>query len=351
MHRTNTGKVHLVINNLIKQSIMSTNEVFMIPDNRGGQNSFDPNLLLASMMNGNNGFGGNGSWMWVIFLFFLYPLMRNGGFWGNNGFGCGDGNLGSLGNLVNNDAGRELLMQAINGNNAAIRDLANMTGAQTSAIQQAICGVNNSITQLSGQVGMSGQQVINAIQLGNQGLAAQLAQCCCDLRTAITTGNYENQIATLNQTNTLQSGQNFINRSIERGFSDTAYAFRDQTCQLGSAIQDSTQALKDAGTIQTNSILSKLTEMQNDAKQAKIDSLQEANSTLRTQINIEHQNALTQQAIAAAVAPINAQLAEIKCAQPNTVTVPYYPFSIQPNCGCGNAYNNGCGSCQNQFWY
>ena len=330
---------------------MSTNEVFMIPDNRGSQNSFDPNLLLASMMNGNNGFGCNGSWMWVIFLFFLYPLMRNGGFWGNNGFCGGDGNLGSLGNLVNNDAGRELLMQAINGNNAAIRDLASMTGAQTSAIQQAICSVNNSITSLGGQVGMSGQQIINAIQLGNQSLAAQLAQCCCDLRTAVTTGNYENQIATLNQTNTLQSGQNFINRSIERGFSDTAYAFRDQTCQIGSTIQGSTQALKDAGTIQTNSILSKLTEMQNDAKQAKIDSLQEVNSTLRTQINIEHQNALTQQAIAAAVTPINAQLAEIKCAQPNTVTVPYYPFSIQPNCGCGTNYNNGCGSCSNQFWY
>ena len=34
---------------------MSTNEVFIIPDNRVGQNSFDPNLLLASMMNGNNG--------------------------------------------------------------------------------------------------------------------------------------------------------------------------------------------------------------------------------------------------------------------------------------------------------
>lgn len=328
---------------------MSTNEVFMIPDNRCGQNSFDPNLLLASMMNGNNGFGGNGSWMWVIFLFFLYPLMRNG-FWGNNGFG-GDGNLGSLGNLVNNDAGRELLMQAINGNNAAIRDLANMTGAQTSAIQQAICSVNNSITQLGGQVGMSGQQVINAIQLGNQGLAAQLAQCCCDLRTAVTTGNYENQIATLNQTNTLQSGQNFINRSIERGFSDTAYAFRDQTCQLGSAIQGSTQAIKDATTAQTNAIIAKLDGMERTGLLDKIDAQREMIATLKTNANINAQNAITQQAIAAAVAPINAQLAEIKCAQPNTVTVPYYPFTIQPNCGCGTNYNSGCGSCQNQFWY
>ena len=327
---------------------MSTNEVFMIPDNRGGQNSFDPNLLLASMMNGCNGFGGNGNWMWVIFLFFLYPLMRNGGLWGNNCFG-GDGNLGSLGNLVNNDAGRELLMQAINGNNAAIRDLANMTGASTSAIQQAICGVENSITQLSGQVGMSGQQIINSVQQGNMQLASQLAQCCCDIRTAVTTGNYENQIATLNQTNTLQSGQNFINRSIERGFSDTAYAFRDQTCQIGSDIKNSTQTIKDATAAQTNAIIAKLDSMEKSALMDKLDAQRETISTLKTNANITAQNYATQQMIGAAVAPLNAALAEIKCAQPNTVTVPYYPFSITPNCGC----NSCCSGTNfaNQFFY
>lgn len=326
---------------------MSSNEVFMIPDNRGNQSSLDPNVLFASMMNGNNGFGGNGNWMWVVFLFFLYPLMRNGGFWGNND--GNPGNLGSLGNLVNNDSGRELLMQAINGNANALRDLAAMLNTSTSSIQQAICGVNNSITQLSGQVGMSGQQIINAIQLGNQGLAAQLAQCCCDIRTAVTTGNYENQIATLNQTNTLQSGQNFINRSIERGFSDTAYAFRDQTCKLGSDIQNSTQQIKDATTAQTNAIISKLDSMERTGLMDKIDAQREMISTLKTNANIAAQNAATQQAIAAATAPLAAQLAEIKCAQPNTVTVPYYPFSVQPNCGCGNYANSG--GCQNQFWY
>lgn len=326
---------------------MSTNEVLMIPDNRGNQSSLDPNILFASMMNGNNGFGGNGNWMWVVFLFFLYPLMRNGGFWGNND--GNSGNLGSLGNLINNDSGRELLMQAINGNGNALRDLAAMLNTSISSIQQAICGVNNSITQLSGQVGMSGQQIINAIQLGNQGLASQLAQCCCDLRTSVTTGNYENQIATLNQTNTIQSGQNFINRSIERGFSDTAYAFRDQTCKLGSDIQNSTQQIKDATTAQTNAIIAKLDSMERTGLMDKIDAQREMISTLKTNANIVAQNAATQQAIAAATAPLAAQLAEIKCAQPNTVTVPYYPFSVQPNCGCGNSANY-CG-CQNQFWY
>lgn len=331
---------------------MSTSEVFMIPDNRGNNSSFDPNLLLTSMMNGNNGFGGNGSWMWVIFLFFLYPLMRNGGLFGNNCNGdCG--NLGSLGNLVNNDAGRELLMQAINGNGSAIQNLSTMLNCSTDAIQQAICNVNNSITQLSGQVGMTGQQVINAVQMGNMNLASQLAECCCNLRTAITQGNYENQIATLQQTQTLSGDINNVRATVTQGFCDTAYAFRDQTCQLNSAIQNSTQTLKDATTAQTTAIIAKLDNMERAGLMDKIDAQREMISTLKTNANINAQNAMTQAAIANAVAPINAQLAEIKCAQPNTVTVPYYPFNVTPNCGCncGNNYNNGCGSCGNQFWY
>lgn len=329
---------------------MSTNEVLMIPDGRNNQNGFDPNLLFATMMNGNGGFGGN-NWIWVIFLFFLYPLMRNGGFFGN-GWGNGvDGNLGSLGNLVNNDAGRELLMQAINGNNAAIRDLASITGAQFTDVQQAICSVSNAIAQVGGKVDMTCQQVINAIQQGDMGVRSQLAQCCCDLRTAITTGNYENQIATLQQTQTLSGETRSVGERVTQGFCDTAYAFRDQTCQLGSAIQNSTQQIKDATTAQTNAVIAKLDSMERSGLMDKIDAQREMISTLKTNANIVAQNAATQQAIAAATAPLAAQLAEIKCAQPNTVTVPYYPFSLQPNCGCNSGYGNGCGSCQNQFWY
>ena len=81
----------------------------------------DPNMVMA-MMNNRNGYGGEGGWfMWIIFLFFLMG-------WGNNGWN-GFGNRGAagdvaLGNLINNDNGRELLMQAIQGNNAAINQLA-----------------------------------------------------------------------------------------------------------------------------------------------------------------------------------------------------------------------------------
>ena len=61
--------------------------------------------------------------MWVIFLFFLMGWGGNGwnGFGGNRGVG----QIGAdLGNLINNDNGRELLMQAIQGNGNAISQLA-----------------------------------------------------------------------------------------------------------------------------------------------------------------------------------------------------------------------------------
>lgn len=77
----------------------------------------DPNMVMA-MMNNRNGFNGEGnSFMWIIFLFFLMGWGNNG--WNNFGNKNGIGDT-ALGNLINNDNGRELLMQAIQGNSNAI---------------------------------------------------------------------------------------------------------------------------------------------------------------------------------------------------------------------------------------
>ena len=327
---------------------MSESKVFMFPDgNQGnrGNNSFDPNLLFALLGNGN-GFGGNGNWMWIVFLFFLYPLMRNGfgGIFGGNG----DGNLGSLGNLVNNDNGRELLMQAINRNGDAIQNLANMFNTSTTNVLQAINCATSAINQVGCKVDASTGQIINATQQGNMQLAQQLSNCCCDIREAITTGNYQNQLATERLSNSVAQQINGVNTGLERGFSETNYALRDQTCQLGQAIQGQTQA-----------VLARIDAMEKSAMQDKINSLQEAKSTLQTQLNLEHQNAITGQQIGAAVAPINAALAgiqkevdAIKCAQPSTTTIPYSPVVGIPSCvaaqyglGLGLGVGNG------GFWF
>ena len=136
---------------------MADSKVFMFPDgNQGGNSSIDPALLLAL---NNGGMGGNGNWMWVIFLFFLFPLLRRGGFWGNDDNGYDNSSncngFGYLGNMINNNDGRQLLDAAINRNGASIDKLASMFGcgkdtivAAINGVQQAICGVNSNIADV-----------------------------------------------------------------------------------------------------------------------------------------------------------------------------------------------------------
>ena len=159
------------------------------------QRGLDPNLLLA-MNKGNSGFGEGGWFMWVIFLFFLMG-------WGGNGWGgFGNNGRGGIANELNNDYGRSLLMDAIGGNRNAISNLATQLNCTEGQIQGAIYALTAQVGNVGNQVGMSGQQVINALQQGNMQLASQLAQCCCDNKMAIaqqTTALQNNINAILNE--------------------------------------------------------------------------------------------------------------------------------------------------------
>lgn len=192
-------------------SIMSESKVYMMPD-AGGGSQVDPNLLL-SMMGNNNGFGG-GNWMWIIFLFFLYG-------WGGNGmFG---NNRGGITDTIASTAERDLLMSAIQGNGQAIGQLSTTLNCDVNSIQTAINAVQNAICQVGNQVGMSGQQVINSVQQGNMSIASQMSQCCCNIREAITAGNYQNQIATINSINAISSQIGQLRTGMDQGFSANAY--------------------------------------------------------------------------------------------------------------------------------
>lgn len=260
------------------------------------RNSLDPNALLA-MMNNNGGFGGNGSWIWIIFLFFLYG-------WRGNGFGNGNG----LGNELNNDFGRDLLLQAINGNGNAISALSTTLNCDINAVQTAINAVQNSVASVGNQVGMSGMQVINAIQSGNQTLASQLAQCCCDNKLLVTTQGYENRIANAEQTSIL--GSKIDNQTT---------VINDKFCQL------------------------EMREMQN-----KIDSLRETKSTLEAQISNANQTAQIQAYIASVVTPIATEVNSIKSRLPETVTLPYSCASAVPTALAYNLGYNTYGT--NSIW-
>lgn len=248
------------------------------------QRGVDPNVLLA--MRNNNGFGGEGGWfIWILFLLLLG--------WGNNGFG----------NNANNEYGRSCLLSAIDGNGDAINSLASTLHCDVNQIQSAICSLQSNIQSVGNQVGLSSQQIINAIQSGNCSLANQLATCCCDVKTAITTQGYENRIASAENTAAI------INKLDEQ-----TTMINDKFCQL------------------------EMREMQN-----KIDALRDDKLALQNNISQRAQN----EYIASSLFPISTALTELrsdfdcfKSHLPETVTVqknsgvylPYQPAVAVPNC-------------------
>ena len=211
------------------------------------RSGIDPNLLVAMQNRNNDGFGGEGGWfMWIIFLFFLFPLIGRGG-WGN-GWG-NEGNVpanAGLAGLINNDTGRELLMQAINGNGQAINSLATNLNCSVGQIQQAINGVSTKAAEVGCQVGMSGQQIINAIQSGDASIASQMASCCCDVKTAIQQQGYENRIATINQTDEIKSDANSHFNVISAKIDAQTQLLSEKFCELEKReMQREIQQLRD----------------------------------------------------------------------------------------------------------
>ena len=190
------------------------------------QRGLDPNMVMAMMNNRGVGYGEGGWFMWIIIL-----LIFGWGGFGGNGWG-GRGNaqgFADLGNLVNNDAGRELIMSAIQGNGTAISQLATTLNCDVNALQSTLNTIQQSLCQLGNHVGLTGQQVINSIQSGDAALARQLSECCC-----------ENRLAICQQTNAIQNSINTVATGQERGFSAVAYETQRQTCDITKAIADST---------------------------------------------------------------------------------------------------------------
>lgn len=272
------------------------------------QRGIDPNVLLA--MN-NNGFGGNnGGWFFWVILLLLFG-------WNRNGFGSNGDGTAYLGNMLNNDTGRDLLMQAIQGNTSRISELAQMFNCSTQTMQNAICQLQTAISGVANQVGMSGLQTINAIQAGNASLASQLAKCCCD-----------NQLAMCQQTNTLQQAINGVNVGQERGFSQIGYETQRQTCELRDAIRENTAQ------VLAGQRAAELREMQRELAERDRKIAEQA-----VVINNGQQTAVFGQMIQQATAPIAAAVAGlqkdvdgVKCKLPETTTIPYSPVVGVPTC-------------------
>jgi hypothetical protein len=213
-----------------------------------------------------------------------------------------------------------------------------MLGQDYASVSAAVANVQNSLATLAAQQGMSTLQVQNAIQAGNFQLANQFSQCCC-----------ENKLAIERQTNALQQTANQGFNGVTMGIGGLSRQIEAKSAADQLATCQQTYTLTDGANRNTQAILAKLDAIEDARKDREILALQTENGSLKSQNFIAG-------AIAQATAPINAQLVQlnkevddIKCKQPNTVSV-QYPNLVAMNAtpyvsggfyGNGWGYNNG----------
>lgn len=307
---------------------MDDSKVFMFPDG-SSKGSIDPALLMA--LNNNGGFGNNGAWIWILFMWMMW---QNGGMYG--GFG-GNNGTGFLSNQLNNDAGRDLILQALNGRADALGQLAQITNSSVESVKNTLNTIQSSIQSVGTQVGMSGLQVQNAIQSGNAAISHQLCECCC-----------ENRLAIANQTNALQSqlAANHAAATLQAAQAEAAdqLAVCQQTNALTRQADGNTNSILGAIQAQNTLITKEFCDLKERELQNRIDAQGDIITQLRNQISNDKQTLQFNAAFHALDDKIDA----IAAKQPNTVPV-QYPNLVAANAtpyvgGYPGYYGNGFGN-------
>ena len=292
-------------------------EIYQLPENgnnNGGFGNIPFSIPIGGFGMGGGLFGGNYGMNGIADLFGLAIIASmfgwNGGGFGNGGFGAGNGGAAFLANQLNNDSGRELIMNAVTAqgeaSRTAIQNLANMIGQDFNLVNAGVQNVQNTLSTLATQQAVSVPQIINAIQSGNQALSQQFCQCCCQTQQQIMAQGYENQIRTIEQTN-----------------------------QLGS--QADRNAASIVGAI--NSLHTDMTREFCDIREREMQSKIETQADIITQLRGQLDNDRQTAQLFAALNPLQAKVNEIAAKQPNTVPV-QYPNLVAVN---QTPYNGGFG--------
>jgi hypothetical protein len=286
--------------------------------------SDESNMVLPVQPMNGGGFGngwGDGAWLWIILLFAL-------GGWGN-GFGGGFGGGYDFPWLLNGQ-------NAINANTnagfdhaatqSAISALQNSVTTGFGDVQLGIAGVNQNICQTgngivnalnngfnTAEVSNNARQIANMQQAFNaqtatmQGFNAvqgQLAQCCCDNKSAI---------------------------------KDVQYAVATENCADRTQAMQNTRDIIDSQTRSTQAILDKLCQLELDGKNDRIRELESQLNEANRNASQTAQNAFIAQGFASEVDQLYNRL--------NSCPVPTTPvYGRTPIFTCNNGgYNVGCG--------
>ncbi len=236
--------------------------------------------------NNNNGWGGDGGWLWFIVVIFAIF-----GGWGGGFGGFGGGTNGGVGSEIQRGFDNQAVVSKLDG---ITNGLCDGFYAMNNSMLTGFNGINTNIMQ----TGYGIQQAINSDTVANMqntnALQSQLANCCCETREAIQGVNYN---------------------------------MAQNTCALQNTMNSNTRDIIDSQQAGTRAILDYLCN-------EKISSLQAENNDLRRAASQDRQSALLTTAMSAQTQQI---INAVNPAPIPAYTVPN-PNAYAYGCGC----NTGC---------
>lgn len=295
---------------------MGENGVLVFPEAaKAAASSIDPNLLLALQNNG--GMGGNG-WYWILFLWMM---------WNQNG------RNGSFNDYVAQmgTQGQQYLAEIMNGRFDNLNTLAQIVNTGVETVKGGIFALQNNLSQVGANVGLTAAQTQNAIAMGDAALAKQLCECCCNMRydLAQQTNTLQAQAAQNFAAQQLQSAQNHAATQLQMAQIESAdqLAVCQQTNTLSTQADRNTNSIVKAIADQNAMIVKEFCDLKERELQNKINTQGDIITQLRNQISNDHQTLQFNAAFHALDDKIDA----IAAKQPNTIPVTW------PNVVAANA--------------
>ncbi len=275
--------------------------------------------LIQGRSNQNDGYGfgdGNGAW-WIV-LFLIFALGGWGRGFGSNGFN-GSGSTG--GSVADGYVLASDFAQVDRKLDSLSNGICDSTFALNNTMTNGFANVQNTLCQGFGGINQAITTNGYETRLGVQSLAAQLANCCCDLKT---------QIADCCCT-------------TQRGIDGINYNMAMNTNTLQNAMCLNTRDIIDNQNANYRALHDEIVANRIEDKNAQIAAQQNEINALRLSASQANQNAVLQ-------ARMDANTAEIIRRTGNDCPSPAY-IVPNPNCcynyqvtGCGYG-NNCCGGC------
>ena len=137
--------------------------------------------FLNTAINRDDGmFGNNNGLLWIFLLLLFGGWSGNG--WNRNSNPATDVAVGEAVQKAVAEAradglSDQVIVDAVKGNGAAINQLATTLNCDINSIKNTLCALDKSILQVGNQLGMSTQQIINAVQAGNCEITRAIENC------------------------------------------------------------------------------------------------------------------------------------------------------------------------------